>query len=372
VKKLGLIINPIAGMGGKVGLKGTDGPDILARARQLGAEPVSPQRTQEALCRLGVIRDHLEIFTYAGEMGERIARQCGYEPQVIGGMSSAQSTARDTQNACRDLQARQVDLLLFAGGDGTACDICATIGDTITALGIPTGVKMHSAVYARNPLRAGDLAALFLQNRCQQVREAEVMDIDEALLRQGVVTAKLCGYLKIPYERAHVQRLKASSPPREGVAQQAIAQAVIDQMTDEDIFIIGPGSTTRAIMERLGLNYTLLGVDLVQGKRLIGKDLNETQLLEALQDKTAVRIVITPIGGQGYILGRGNQQISPTLIKHIGRDSIIVVATPGKIASLQGRPLLVDSGDYKVNQMLSGYLRVITGYHETIVYQVTS
>lgn len=372
MKRLGLIINPIAGMGGKVGLKGTDGPEILAKARQLGAEPESPRRTAEALRRLEAIKDSFEVITYPGEMGENVSRQCGYEPHVIGHISSGRTDADDTRKACRDIKTQNVDLLLFAGGDGTACDVCMAVGDTIIVLGIPTGVKMHSAVYARNPSRAGDLAVLFLQNKTKHIKEAEVMDIDETSLREGVVTAKLFGYLKIPYERSHVQRLKAGSPPHERVAQQAIAQAVIDQMTDDCAFIIGPGSTTRAIMERLELEHTLLGVDLVQQKRLIGKDLSEDQLLAAIKDEKEVRIVVTPIGGQGYLFGRGNQPISSEIIKLVGKDRIMVVATTDKIASLQGQPFLVDSGDDAVNQMLSGYIRVVTGYHETIVYQVTS
>ncbi|HUV91339.1 MAG TPA: ATP-NAD kinase, partial [Anaerolineae bacterium] len=240
-------------------------------------------------------------------------------------------------------------------------------------LGIPAGVKIHSAVFATNPRSAGDLALLVLQGRASGRREAEVMDIDEEAFRQGIVAARLYGYLNIPFQRRLVQGLKTASDPGEKVATEAIAWEVVDGMDDDGyryLYIIGPGTTTRAIASRLGVPKTLLGVDVVRGGELVAADANESQLLALLEEHLA-KVVVTPIGGQGYIFGRGNQQISPRVIERVGKEHVIVVSTAAKIQALGGRPLLVDTGDREVDRMLSGYIRVVTGYREQTVYKVS-
>jgi predicted polyphosphate/ATP-dependent NAD kinase len=199
------------------------------------------------------------------------------------------------------------------------------------------------------------------------LREMEVMDIDEDLFRQGHVSARLYGYLKVPYERRLVQSSKAaSSGSSENLA--SIAESVVDGMDDETYYILGPGSTVRAIGEELMIDKSLLGVDVVLAKQMVGKDLNEQQILALLDDQKA-KIVVTIIGGQGYIFGRGNQQISPKVITQVGKENVIVIATKNKLLSINGS-LLVDTGDPECDRALSGYIRVVTGYNEESVWKV--
>jgi len=367
--RIGLIVNPIAGMGGKVGLKGTDGWKILKKAKELHAEPESQKRTIEALCRLESLKDSVEIITYPFEMGEDAALDSGFKPRVIGTIKKGRTSDSDTQNAARDLLALDVDLLLFSGGDGTARDIYRAVEDRLVVLGIPTGVKMHSAVYAINPIRAGDLATLYIKKKTMRLKEAEVMDIDEKAFRNGQVNAKLYGYLKIPYESRYTQTLKAGSSTDEKYLQEAISLDVIKNMDHNCFYIIGPGTTTRPIMEKLHLDYSLLGIDLIYNKKLIGKDLSEKEILQHTRGKKA-KIIVTPIGGQGYLFGRGNQQIGPSILNKVGKENIIIIATKQKINSLRGQPFLIDSGDNDVNRLLSGFFIVITGYNDRVVYKL--
>lgn len=370
-KKLGLIVNPVAGMGGKLGFKGTDGQEILAKCREMGAIPEAPLRAVEALKKLAPSRDEVEIVTYPGEMGEDEVRQAGLDPVVIGSTVVGSTTGMDTRRAAQDLVKHGVDLVLFAGGDGTARDVYAAVGRDTVALGIPAGVKIHSAVYAINPRRAGEVAAMYLQGRITRTREAEVMDIDEAAFRQGRVSAELYGYLIVPHEQVFVQSMKAGRNEAEEIGSENIAFFVIDNMEPECLYIVGPGTTTRAIKTKIGQGGTLLGVDVVLNKELIANDVNERQLLELIEDRRAY-IVVTVIGGQGYIFGRGNQQISSRVIRKVGKENIIIVATRSKMASLGQKPLLVDTGDPETDAILSGYVRVVTGYYEQMLAGVSS
>jgi predicted polyphosphate/ATP-dependent NAD kinase len=370
IKKLGLIINPVAGLGGRVGLKGSDGPDIQQQARLLGALPEAGMRTRLALEKLLPLKDRLEILTWPGEMGAAAATQAGFDLLVLGSIHPGQTTTADTQNAAHELCRRGVDLLLFAGGDGTARDISSSIGLALPVLGIPAGVKIHSGVFAFNPARAGNLAALFLQGKATRLRELEVMDINEEAARQGQVASTLFGYLKVPYERTLIQGGKAPSPQSEQAAMQAIAAGFIETCLEEDVnYFVGPGTTTRAIFERLGLSKTLIGVDVLRNRQLVAVDQNEAGLLE-WAEQGACRIVVTPVGGQGFLFGRGNQPLSPRVIRKVGRKNIIVVSTIHKIHGLSGRPLRVDTGDPEVDLMLNGYTHILTGYREEIVYTV--
>ncbi len=370
MKKVGLIVNPMAGIGGSVGLKGSDGEEIQRKALELGAVPHAVDRAAQALKHLKAVPD-LEIVTYPMEMGEDSARQAGFSPTVIGSIEHGHTTAEDTRRAASEMKEMGIDLLLFAGGDGTARDVYEAIGVDLPALGIPAGVKIHSAVYATSPDSAGELAALFLKGRVASLKEEEVMDIDEDAIRRGAVSARLYGYLKVPYRQGLVQSSKVESIGEEA-AKAAIAEDIVERMEKGCMYIIGPGTTTKAITDRLGLPKTLIGVDVVMDGKLIASDANEKRLLELLDNHHGcVKIIVTTIGGQGYIFGRGNQQISPEVIKRVGRENIIVVTTPGKLHSLVHRPLLVDTGDPEVDRMLSGYMTVVTGYNERAVRKVS-
>ena len=358
-------------MGGRVGLKGTDGREILEKAIALGAQPWAKERAREALKPILHLRDEIEFITYPSPMGEEIALEFGFMSEVIKADVGDITTEMDTVHAAQAMLDKKVDLLLFAGGDGTARDICSAVGTSLVCLGIPAGVKIHSGVFASHPVRAGELASLFLQKSVQRTLDAEVMDVDEEELRREIVSARLYGYLKIPHVERFLQRTKAGSSGNEKYSQEAIAAEVVKDMSDDFNYLVGPGTTTAAIMQRLGLEHSLLGVDLAWRSKLLGQDLNETQILEKIKGKPT-KLILTPIGGQGFLLGRGNQQISPEVIGHVGKDNIIVVATKNKIHSLNSRPLLVDTGDEATDNTLMGHYRIITGFREAIIYKAAS
>lgn len=361
MKKLGLIVNPIAGMGGRVGLKGSDGEEILRKARELGAEPRSPARTVQALKAVKRGTPSFELYTYPGEMGEYEAREAGLEPNVIGEITTGATTAEDTKRAAAALADLGVDLLLFAGGDGTARDVYEAIDSRVPVLGVPTGVKIHSAVYAVTPAAAGRLVASYLNGEASETRDAEVMDIDEDAFRENRLSARLYGYMKTPYAQEYLQGGKEGGISQEPLDLEAIAADITDEMEPGVLYIVGPGSSTAPVVEQFGAEKTLLGVDLLMDGELMARDVNEAEILAHLDGREA-KIIVTVIGGQGFIFGRGNQQISPEVIRRVGGDNVIVLATPQKLATLRGRALRVDTGDPSLDEELRGYYKVVTGY----------
>jgi predicted polyphosphate/ATP-dependent NAD kinase len=366
--RLGLIVNPIAGMGGRLAFKGSDDVALVAAARARGEHPIAAARATEALRPLAALDAGLELLAYAGEMGEHEAISAQLAPTVLGATGPATS-AQDTRAAATAMADRQVDLLLFAGGDGTAVDILQAIGDRVPVIGIPAGVKMHSAVFAVNPRSAGELATRLAHDGVRSVRRAEVMDVDEALLRAGSVSARLHGFLNVPDARRHLQNAKARSLGSEAAAQDAIAHHLIDHVLAVSTWLIGPGTTTGVILAQLGLDKTLLGVDVVCDGRCQIADADERSLLELLKTQDA-GIVVTPVGGQGFLFGRGNQQLSARVIEQVDRERIVVVSTEAKIARLGGAPLRVDTGDPGLDASLAGYTRIVVGYNREIVYPV--
>jgi len=374
--KLGFVVNPIAGIGGSVALKGSDGEGIAEKALLLGATAKANQRARLALEILRPYQDQIMVYCADRLMGENIAKSLGFSTKVIYEANDLQhTTATDTENTIKALLAENIDMLLFAGGDGTARNVCKIVGDKFPVLGIPAGCKIHSGVYAVTPKAAGRVVEMMITNQLVTLTEADVMDIDESLFREGVVKAKRYGEMQIPAELRYVQAVKSGGKELDELVLQDIAAHIINEMDDE-LFIIGSGSTTAFLMEELALDNTLLGVDLVQEQDLLASDVTEPQLWQAIslanKHQTSVKLVITLIGGQGHIFGRGNQQLSPRVIRAIGKENIFIIATKAKLTALSSRPLITDTGDSELDVELSGYLPVITGYKDQVLYPVAS
>lgn len=364
-KSVGFIVNPIAGMGGAVGLKGTDGTEILEKAVALGAKSVAPARAELFLTALEPVKEDIILFVGPGLMGETEAKNQGYDYKVFGEQKT-DTTPDDTISVAKSIATENIELLIFCGGDGTARDVLKAVDVKTPVLGVPTGVKMHSAVFGIDPKSAARIASQYLYGFLP-LWEAEVMDIDEEEFRHGKVSARLHGYLISPYEPHLIQGAKMASPLTESELrnQAAMAVYVTENMDDDVVYVVSAGTTTRTIGDLLDQKKTLLGVDLFVNKKIVAKDVNEQQILQAIEGKKA-KIIVTPIGGQGFVFGRGNQQISPKVIRKVGKENIIIVATENKMKHL--RRLKVDTGDPKLDAEFAGTIKVVTDYNiETVV-----
>jgi predicted polyphosphate/ATP-dependent NAD kinase len=365
--RLGLIINPLAGLGGSVALKGSDG--VAEEALALGAVPKAHLRMRQALEVVQDYRHRIEIITGSGAMGEDLARAMGFSVRVLY-QAPAQTQASDTRDLAAALLQEKPDLLLFAGGDGTARDIFAVVEDNLPVLGVPAGVKIHSGVYGITPKASGMVLKMLLEGELVSLMAADVMDIDETAFRQGTVRAKRFGEMLVPAEPRYVQAVKMGGKEVDELVLADIAADVIENMEDE-MYIMGSGTTVAAVMDALSLDNSLLGVDVIRHRQLVQADLGAAELLN-ITENHPLKLVITLIGGQGHILGRGNQQLSSELIGRIGRDNIIILATKTKLKALEGRPLIVDSGDPELDAALGGYYKIVTGYHDYVMYQVAN
>jgi predicted polyphosphate/ATP-dependent NAD kinase len=348
VKKIGFIINPVAGMGGRVGLKGTDRK--LEEALKMGAKPVSFEKAKKTMECLKDYKNKMKIFTCSGEMGEKCLKDFDYE---IVYFPKKETTAEDTKKACRKFLEKNVDIIVFCGGDGTARDVYGVVKRDVPIIGIPSGVKMHSAVFGLNPRIAGEIVIEFLENE-MRFMDAEIMDTDEEKYRRNILDVKLFGYARIPYKPKFVQTSKSLFQSYdEEETKEDIARYVIENMEKDVLYVLGAGTTIKKIADLLNVKKTLLGVDAVKNSRIVVKDVNEKQLLEIIKNEKNVKIIVSPIGAQGFVFGRGNQQISPGVIKKIGVDNIIIVA--GKQKMLNTPNLLVDTGDEILDKKLIGY-----------------
>ncbi len=365
--RLGFIVNPFAGLGGSVALKGSD--DMAATALALGAVPMAHQRAAYALQELVPLIDQLTIVTVQGAMGGELATSLGFQVELISIQPDVPSKAQDSEQAAAEISQLGVYLLLFAGGDGTARNICNSVNASTTVLGIPAGCKIHSGVYAITPQAAGKVVAKMVRGELVSVQEAQVMDIDEVAFRTGTVRAKRYGEMQIPAELRYVQSVKMAGKESEELVLDDLAAFFAQQMDDNVRYIMGSGSTVASVMAALQLPNTLLGVDVVENGEVIASDVTANELL-ALVDGHDCRLVITLIGGQGHIFGRGNQQLSPAVIRKVGRQNICVLATKTKIQQLAGRPLISDSGDPTLDQELQGMLRILCGYNDYVMYRL--
>ena len=365
--QVGFVVNPIAGMGGSVGLKGTDGSEIVDEAIKRGASQTSPQRASDALTAVRQAGLAIEWLTCSGGMGQDELTSCGlasravYEPREP-------TSSHDTASAVRKFIEAGAGLIIFAGGDGTARDVLKEADKRIPILGIPTGVKMQSAVFVNRPEELADTLMTFIASGV--TKEAEVMDIDEDAFRDGVLKARLYDIALVPDDNAHMQSGKMSyhSGTAEDEAAE-IGQYIVETMEEDVLYIIGPGTTAAAIASALGEDKTLLGTDAyVRGKRVV-RDGGERDLLDALEKWTRAKIVVSPIGAQGFFFGRGNQQISARVIKRVGKENVIVVASPTKLRNTPS--LRVDTGVRQLDAELRGKLKIVTGYKRKKLVEVS-
>jgi len=367
-------VNPYAGIGGSVGLKGSDGELIRAEAFARGAQQRAPARMQCCLEMLQGFRDRLEVYAYTGDMGQSAVIAAGFHCNLVGASTAEPSSSQDTINAAAALVEEKVDLILFAGGDGTARNIADALeqlgANQQVVLGVPSGVKMHSGVYANTPEAAGEILRCLLEGQLVNVQSGEVRDIDEDAFRAGKVKTRLYSHMQAPQLPQFLQQVKNSGAHQDEMVKLDIANYLADNLEDDVLYIVGPGSTTQVFMEQLGLQGTLLGVDLVVNRDLLAADVSAQQLRDYMDQYANVRLIITAIGGQGHIIGRGNQQLAPDLLKKIPRAYIQIIATKEKILSLRGRPLLVDSNDPQFDKSFSGYQSVLVGYDEFILYPI--
>jgi len=376
---VGLVVNPIAGMGGRVGLKGTDGEATLAEARRRGAEPPAPARVRAFLGRLGGGIARVRWLTAAGPMGEDLLREAGggtLPIEVVYRPPSKATMPRDTRECCAAFLAEGASAIVFCGGDGTARDVHAAVGSMCPVLGVPAGVKMYSGVFALSPEAAAEVLMLHLDGLAEE-GEGEVADVDEDAYRDGRLAVRLHGIARIVRAPLLIQAMKSATVlSEEADYQEAIAKYVVELLREREgtLAVLGAGTTVEAVASALGVPKTPLGVDVVDvaAGRVVAADASEAGLLEAIRGhRGPALVVVSPIGAQGFVLGRGTQQISPAVVEAAGGpEAVLVVGTPHKLLGMA--VLRVDTGDATLDARFSGWRRVIVGYHEMRMVRVES
>ena len=434
---LGLIVNPWAGIGGSVALKGSDGQEIRDKAISLGAQLKAEQKLERFLISITSLKSSLNFLTFPLSMGEDALKKQGFTYQVLGkdreilwkeSAGALNTSGEDSSIAAEQIMKAGVDLLLFVGGDGTARDVAKGLleeakGLLIEAkgfknksnqicLGIPAGVKIQSAVYAKTPENAGEIVKALYENVGLVIETAEVRDIDEERLRQGKVESKFFAELSVPSfpdKGLAIQGTKFGSSQysqdesdAEALAQEEIAAGLFekfelfDKGQKESLLIVGGGKTTLAFKRLLlkdnvinansklagAFEGTLLGVDVFLNTECIIKDASEREILDLMCSHPGYlqncRIVVSVIGGQGCVFGRGNQQISAAIIEQViaqnGKESINIVASQSKLSKLRSlgasKCLFVDTGDLDLDKKLSGSYLVLTDYDQTLLCKV--
>lgn len=353
MRRIGFVCNPIAGMGGRVGLKGTDGK--VTEARDRGAEPRAPERALEALESLKERAPDTEVLTCSEPMGEAEVRSAGFSLEIAY-EPDTETTSEDTRRAVREFLDRGVDLILFVGGDGTATDVAEVVneaGSETPILGVPAGVKIYSSVFGVTPRDAGRIAAAF-----DSTESREVSDIDEDAYREGEVRTTLRAVVNVPV----AEELQTSKQLASG-SIEGLAAGFASEVDPETTYLFAPGSTVGSIEAELDIDASPLGVDVWRDGELLVRDGNETEILGALSERNV--IVVSPIGGQGFVFGRGNQQLSPAVIRQC---EIEIVASRSKLDDIG--VLRVDTGDRDLDEELRGWTRVRVGRVERRMLQV--
>ena len=366
---VGLIVNPVAGIGGAVALKGSDGRLLQNLAEQRGGVARAPQRVSRTLHALSS-NTQIAWHTWGGAMGEDALRACGVAPAVLGQPQNP-SSAEDTRRAAAAMLHAGIGLLVFAGGDGTARDLLDVIAQSLPVLGIPAGVKMHSGVFATTPEAAAELLSRLAQGGLVRSTRGDVRDRLSDLADGGEVRTHFFGELLIPELGGFMQHTKESGRESEALAVTEIVAQVCESVAEfQGPWVLGPGSTMAAIKAALGMRATLLGVDVLRGGVQIGEDVSAAWLERELQD--TARLVVSFTRGQGFLLGRGNQQLSAAFLRRIGPRAITVVGTRTKLLSLHGRPLLIDTDDPELDQALTGLIEVVAGYEDRLLYRIAT
>ncbi len=367
--RIGFLINPVAGMGGRVGLKGTD--DVVEEAMRRGAVPVAHKRAAEALAALAARLGELPMppfidwITCSGDMGADALRDAHFDWASCVYEARRGTSAVDTRAAVERILKERVDLILFCGGDGTARDICKVTGEDTPILGIPSGVKMYSGVFGVTPEKTAEVLLGFLQGTLQ-TSTADVLDLDEELYRRGEWAVRLYQTASTPYEPALTQSAKMLiDAGSDAEIKREIADYTAERIAaaPDTLFLLGPGSTLQQVGQSLEIDKTLLGIDAIADGKQIARDVNEQEILALLDAYGSCTLVLSPIGAQGFVLGRGNLQISPDVVRRIGREKLIVLATPAKLART---PVLrFDTGSPALDRALAGngFFPVITGSH---------
>ncbi len=365
---MGFLVNPVAGIGGPLALKGSDDALEMARAVRAGAVPPAPARARRALRVLQQSLPGLEVIAAPGEMGASIAREAGFDPEVLPLELATPTTAKDTIAAARELADRHVDVLLFAGGDGTARDIAHAIGG-VPMLGIPSGVKMRSAVFGTTPEAAGEAASRYLADPGRfGLLEAELVDATDD---EPALESVLLGSALVPAVGGRLQAAKSSPPTAHEPALESLCASIAETMEPGRLYLLGPGTTTARIMRALGLEASLLGVDAVRDGAYAGADLDERTILELLEESDQATLILGVIGGQGFLLGRGNQQLSGEVIRRLGADNVVIVAGADKVLGLVPPVLHVDLGDDGNDPILDGYRPVLVAPGRSIMMRVS-
>lgn len=370
-RPIGLVVNPVAGLGGPAGLKGSDGVATQDLARARGAEPHAGERAVRMLGVLAAAMPDAVVLTAAAAMGADAVAEAGLVAEIVWTPDSDRTSGVDTTAATGALVASGAGMVLFVGGDGTARDVVAGLGaGEVPVLGVPAGVKMYSSCFAVGPEAAGSLAVRWLGGRAT-IRDAEVLDIDEDALRSGSVRPQLHGLVRVPEWSGRTQARKAATPASQAAAVAAAARGALARLEPGVRYLLGPGGTITQVGRQLGVDTSPLGVDVVLDGRVLARDASEAELFTHVAAGPS-RAVLTVIGGQGFLLGRGNQQLSPRVLRALTSDPLLVVATEQKLLDLGGRPLLVDTGDPELDTELAGHVRVVTGPGSMAMYSIAS